>query len=149
MNISKLEKAGAIARQDVSPAHWRRGHLSRMATESHALAARIARRLDDRRPREHARRVDNSQPRLLEAAMLDFIDNREGMIIMALNNRTKLGITIAVAVIAGLAFVWLAMLLLMLAVFLIVWGEAPERTEAFVKSLPYGNSIIGALDKWI
>jgi hypothetical protein len=93
--------------------------------------------------------VDNSQPRLLEAAMLDFIDNREGMIIMALNNRTKLGITIAVAVIAGLAFVWLAMLLLMLAVFLIVWGEAPERTEAFVKSLPYGNSIIGALDKWI
>jgi hypothetical protein len=68
---------------------------------------------------------------------------------MALSNRTKLGITIAISVIAGLAFVWLAVLLLVLAVFLIAWGQTPERTEAFVKRLPYGNSIIGALSKWV
>ena len=68
---------------------------------------------------------------------------------MALSNRTKLGIVIAISVIAGLASVWLAMLLLVLAVFLIAWGQAPERTEAFVKGLPYGNSIIGALSKWV
>jgi len=68
---------------------------------------------------------------------------------MVLSNRTKLGIVIAISVIAGLASVWLAMLLLVLAVFLIAWGQAPERTEAFVKGLPYGNSIIGALSKWV
>jgi Mn2+/Fe2+ NRAMP family transporter len=68
---------------------------------------------------------------------------------MALSNRTKLGITIAISVIAGLAFVWLAVLLLVLAVFLIAGGQTPERTEAFVKRLPYGNSIIGALSKWV
>jgi hypothetical protein len=27
--------------------------------------------------------------------------------------------------------------------------QTPERTEAFVKRLPYGNSIIGALSKWV
>ena len=68
---------------------------------------------------------------------------------MALSNKTKLGITVAVSVIAGLAFVWLAVLLLLLAVFLIAWGQSPERIESFVKGLPYGNSIIAALDKWV
>ena len=68
---------------------------------------------------------------------------------MALSNRTKLGMTIAISVIAGLAFVWLAVLLLVLAAFLIAWGQTPERTETFVKRLPYGNSIIGALSKWV
>lgn len=66
---------------------------------------------------------------------------------MALSGRTKLGINIAVAVIAGLASVLLALLLLALAVFLIVWGQAPERTEAFVKGLPYGSSLLTALAK--
>jgi hypothetical protein len=64
---------------------------------------------------------------------------------MALSGRTKLGITLGVAVIAGLASVLLALLLLALAVFLIVWGQAPERTEAFVKGLPYGNSLLTAM----
>jgi hypothetical protein len=68
---------------------------------------------------------------------------------MALNNRTKLGITIAVAVLAGLTSVWIALLLLILAVFLIAWGQAPERTEALVKGLPGGNSILDALAKLI
>jgi hypothetical protein len=26
-----------------------------------------------------------------------------------------------------------------------VWGQAPERTEAFVKGLPYGNSLLTAM----
>src|SRR5215470_17223361 len=42
---------------------------------------------------------------------------------MALSNRAKLGIAIAVAVVAGLEFVWLALLLLLLAVFLIAWDK--------------------------
>jgi Mn2+/Fe2+ NRAMP family transporter len=67
--------------------------------------------------------------------------------IMALNNRTKLGITIAVAVLAGLTSVWIALLLLVLAALLIAWGQAPERTEAFVKGLPYGYSFLNALAK--
>ena len=66
---------------------------------------------------------------------------------MALNNRTKLGVTLAIAVLAALTSVLVAMLLLILAVFLIAWGQAPERTEVFVKGLPYGNSILNAIAK--
>ena len=68
---------------------------------------------------------------------------------MALNNRTKVGITIAVAVLAGLTSVWIALLLLVLAALLIAWGQARERTEGFVKGLPGGNSILDALAKLI
>jgi hypothetical protein len=64
---------------------------------------------------------------------------------MALRGRTKRGITLAIAVIAGFAFVWLAVLLLVLAALLIAWGQAPERTEAFVGRLPYGNSLLKSL----
>ncbi len=66
---------------------------------------------------------------------------------MALSGRTKLGIALAVAVIAGLTSVWIAVLPLILAVFLIAWGQAPGRTEAFVKGLPYGYSFLNALAK--
>jgi hypothetical protein len=85
-------------------------------------------------------------PRLLEATMLDFRDHLEGWE-MALNNRTKLGITVAIAVLAGLTSVWIAMLLLVLAVLLIASGQAPERTEAFLGRLPGGNSLLKALDQ--
>jgi hypothetical protein len=68
---------------------------------------------------------------------------------MALSNRAKLGIAIAVAVVAGLEFVWLALLLLLLAVFLIAWGQAPEPTESFVKGLPGGKAVIRTLEKWV
>jgi len=40
-------------------------------------------------------------------------------------------------------------LVLVLAVFLIAWGQAPERTEAFVERLPGGNYLLKALDKLI
>ena len=65
---------------------------------------------------------------------------------MALNDRTKLGITVAVAVLAGLTSVWLAMLFLVLAVLLIAWGQAPERTKDFVGRLPGGNYVLDKLD---
>jgi Mn2+/Fe2+ NRAMP family transporter len=68
---------------------------------------------------------------------------------MALNNRTTFGIALAIAVLAGLTSVWLAVLVLVLAVFLIAWGQAPERTEAFVERLPGGNYLLKALDKLI
>jgi len=66
---------------------------------------------------------------------------------MALSGRTKRGLTLAVAVIAGLTSIWLAVLLLPLAVFLMASGREPERTEAFVGGLPYGNSLLTALAK--
>jgi hypothetical protein len=66
---------------------------------------------------------------------------------MALSGRTKLGITIAVAVIVGLASVFLSVLLLLLAAILIAWGQLPERTETFFKGLPYGDNVLRALAK--
>lgn len=66
---------------------------------------------------------------------------------MALNNRTKLGITLAIAVLAGFTSVLIAVLILILAGFLIAWGQTHERTEAFVKGLPHGDSILNALAK--
>jgi hypothetical protein len=64
---------------------------------------------------------------------------------MTLNKRTRLGITVAVAVLAGLTSGLAGMLVLVLAWLLIVWGQAPERTEAFVGGLPGGNYILKAL----
>ena len=61
--------------------------------------------------------------------------------------RTKLGIIVAFSVIAGIASVWLAVLLLVLAALLIAWGQAPKRTQEFVGRLPGGNYHLEALDK--
>src|SRR3984893_15772330 len=68
-----------------------------------------------------------------------------GRATMTLNKRTKLGITVAVAVLAGLTSGLAGMLVLVLAWLLIMWGQAPERTEAFVGGLPGGNYILKAL----
>jgi hypothetical protein len=38
-----------------------------------------------------------------------------------------------------------AALLLVLAALLIAWGQAPERTEAFIERLPGGNYLLKAL----
>jgi hypothetical protein len=69
---------------------------------------------------------------------------------MALSNRTKLGITLAISVVAGLAFFWLAVLLLMLAVFLIAWGQAPERTrhllKAYLTAIPSSEHWLNGFD---
>ncbi len=64
---------------------------------------------------------------------------------MALNNKTKLGIALGVAVLAGLTSISLALLLLALAGFLVVWGREPKRTEEFVGGLPFGNHLLKAM----
>lgn len=64
---------------------------------------------------------------------------------MALNSRTKLGIALGVAVLAGLTSISLALLLLALAGFLVVWGREPKRTEEFVGGLPFGNHLLKAM----
>jgi hypothetical protein len=64
---------------------------------------------------------------------------------MVLSDRTKRGIIIAVAVLAGLTSFWLAALLLVLAAVLIAWGQQPKGTEEFLGGLPYGNYLLKAL----
>jgi hypothetical protein len=66
---------------------------------------------------------------------------------MVLSGRAKRGLTLAIAVIAGFTSVSLAVLLLVLAMFLIAWGQEPERMEGFVGGLPHGNSLLKALAK--
>ena len=66
-------------------------------------------------------------------------------------NRRKtitLGIALAVAVLATVASAtWVAVLLFVLAAFLIAWGMEPKRTEAFIGRLPFGNYLLKALAK--
>jgi hypothetical protein len=59
-----------------------------------------------------------------------------------------LGIAGAVAVLtAFVSAAWIAILLWVLAAFLIAWGLQPKSTEAFVGRVPYGNYILRALTK--
>ncbi len=62
-----------------------------------------------------------------------------------MNQRTKMGIALGIAVSAGLTSILLAILLLALAGFLIVWGREPKRTEEFVGGLPLGNYLLKAM----
>jgi hypothetical protein len=64
---------------------------------------------------------------------------------MALKNRTKLGVTLAIAVLAGLTSGLAGTLVLVLAWLLIAWGQAPQRTEAFFERVPGGNYLLKAL----
>jgi hypothetical protein len=64
---------------------------------------------------------------------------------MALNNRTKLGAVIVISVLAGLISFLLAVVLLAVGAFLIVWGQDSKRTEEFIGGLPGGNHLLKAL----
>ena len=64
---------------------------------------------------------------------------------MTLNKRAKLGIALAIAVLAGLTSGLAGMLVLVLAWLLIVWGQAPESTETFIGALPGGNYLLRSL----
>jgi hypothetical protein len=66
-----------------------------------------------------------------------------------MRDRISMGIALAVAVFAAImgAFVWIAVPLLVLAVFLFAWALEPTRTEAFVGRLPYGSYLLKALAK--
>ena len=67
----------------------------------------------------------------------------------SMRETVSMGIALAVAVLAAImgAFVWIALPLLALAVFLFAWALEPTRTEAFVGRLPYGNYPLKALAK--
>jgi Flp pilus assembly protein TadB len=59
-----------------------------------------------------------------------------------------LGIAVAVAVLAAVvSAAWIAVLLFLLAAFLIAWALDPKRMDAFVGRLPFGNYILRALAK--
>jgi predicted O-methyltransferase YrrM len=58
---------------------------------------------------------------------------------MAISSITKIGIILAVGVLAGLSSALLSVLLLAIAGLLIAWEQNPKATEAFFESLPYGN----------
>lgn len=58
-----------------------------------------------------------------------------------------LGIAVAGALLAAVTVVWLALPLLLVAVFLFAWGLEPKRMEEFVGRLPYGNYPLKALAK--
>jgi len=60
-------------------------------------------------------------------------------------NRAKYGILIAVAVLAGLFFPLLAIVLLAIAGLLIASGREPQKTEEFLASIPGGNYVTGLL----
>jgi hypothetical protein len=62
-----------------------------------------------------------------------------------LSNRTKRGIALAVAVLAGLTSVPLAMLFLVLAMTLIALGQEPKGTEELLGRFLYGNNFLKAL----
>ena len=62
-----------------------------------------------------------------------------------MDHRTKMGIALGMAVTAGLTTFLLAMLLLALAGFLIIWGKEPTRTEEFVGGLPFGKYLLKAM----
>ena len=64
---------------------------------------------------------------------------------MTLNKRAKLRIALVVAVLAGLTSGLAGMLVLVIAWLLIVWGQAPERTENFIGGLPGSNYLLRAL----
>jgi hypothetical protein len=64
---------------------------------------------------------------------------------MVWNDRTKMGTVIVVSVLAGMMFFWLAVLLLAVGAFLIVWGQDPKRTEEFLAGLPGGVHLVKAL----
>jgi hypothetical protein len=64
---------------------------------------------------------------------------------MALNNRTKLGVTLSIGVLAGLTSGLIAVVVLVLAALLIALGQVPERTEAFVERVPGGIYLLKAL----
>jgi hypothetical protein len=62
-----------------------------------------------------------------------------------MKHRIKMGIALGIAVSAGLTSFPLAILLLALAGFLIIWGKESKRTEEFVGGLPFGNFLLKAM----
>jgi hypothetical protein len=67
---------------------------------------------------------------------------------VAAKARITLGIALFVAALAviGREVPWIAILLILFAVFLVIWGKEQRATEAFIKDLPLGSHILKGLD---
>ena len=65
----------------------------------------------------------------------------------AINNRTKYGIMVAVAVLSGMFLPLISIFLLVIAGLLIASGREPKKTEELMSSLPGGNYAISLLYK--
>jgi hypothetical protein len=66
--------------------------------------------------------------------------------------RTKFGLVIAVSILIGAFFKFIAFLLFLVAALLIASGKEPQKTEDFLASLPGGDYFIKALaiiDGWL
>jgi hypothetical protein len=74
----------------------------------------------------------------------------DSLIGMAGRDRTTLGISLIVAVLAMSAreYVWLQVPLTAFAVFLIVWGRESKRTEAFISRMPGGHYLQRVLQQF-
>jgi hypothetical protein len=70
---------------------------------------------------------------------------------MAARARIAFGFALLIAALAviGRAIPWVSVPLLLLAVFVIIWGKEQRATEAFVKNLPMGQYILAALDTFV
>jgi hypothetical protein len=66
---------------------------------------------------------------------------------MVMNNRTRLGVALAVGVIGGRISLLLGLLLLAVAGFLIAWDQNPKRTQEFFERVPYGPTVLRALSR--
>lgn len=60
--------------------------------------------------------------------------------------RTAVGISLVTGVLVGLSGnAFIAVLLLAMGVFIVLWGQAPEATESWLAGLPQGNKILEGL----
>jgi len=66
---------------------------------------------------------------------------------MVWNDRTKTGAIILVSLVAGLSYLWLAVLVGLVGVFLVLWGQDPKRTEEFIGGLPGGVRLVKLLSQ--
>ena len=62
-----------------------------------------------------------------------------------IDGRTKKGLILAVAVICGIFFSNLSLLLLGIAGILIASGQAPKQVDDFLQGLPLGNHVAKAI----
>src|SRR6516165_9899164 len=66
---------------------------------------------------------------------------------MAGRDRITLGLALLVAAVAviGQVYTWIAWPITLFALFLIVWGRAPNAVETYIARLPGGNRMVGWL----
>ena len=65
---------------------------------------------------------------------------------LGLNGRTKRGVLLAAALLTGMLFPSIAILLLLLSCVLIASGQAQEQVEDFLKGLPLGEHMVCAIN---